>query len=107
MLRHGYVSFTEHMFFHCSQSPRARVKTLKHVDTDPREAKERTLHVFEVEYQAFIHMKKHGVYSRDLRHKNLFLTSVSKKTIYFWRKSLTWSNLLETASYSAISGLPF
>lgn len=76
------------------------MKTVQDVEPDPRGAKGRTFHFFEVKCQAVIYSRSPGTCSRHTCCKVLFLRVCFENGHWFWKKDLTWSSLLELVSYS-------
>lgn len=61
----------------------------------PEGLKERAMHAFETEYQAFVCTKGLKVCTCDLRRRDFIHALVSETTIPFQRKVLTWDGFLK------------
>lgn len=103
---HGHSFCSDFMIFHLTKSLCGQMEMIKVVQADPKKAKERTSHVFQVEKQALIYTTSLWMCNRDPRRKDLSVVSVLESAIHFSRKGLTWSRLLEIENYNACGESP-
>lgn len=72
-----------------TKSLSVQIQMIKEVEADPKEARERTLHVSEVKDHALLYTKNLGEYNTDPGCRDLFHMSVSERAISFWRRRRT------------------
>lgn len=68
---------------------------------------EREKMLFERQDQAFLYIKRCGVYSCNFREKDLSDVSALELGIHFWRRAATWNMKLQMIDHSATGKVSF